>query len=78
MTRIILDAATLAKLHNLKEALQICDETGAVRAELTPVVDPADYEPTPPPELSEEELQRRLNSQKWYTTAEVIAHLEKL
>lgn len=78
MTQIILDAEAIKKLHNLTQRLQLCDETGKVLAELTPVLDPNDYEPAPPPEMSTEELQRRFNSTKWHTTAEVIAHLENL
>ena len=78
MTRIILDAASISKLHNLSQPLELCDETGTVRAQLLPVVDPSQYEPAPPPELSAEELQKRRQSSNWRTTAEVLKHLEKL
>ena len=78
MTRVTLDAATMSKLHNLSKRLQICDESGKIRAELVPVLDPADYEPAPPPELSPEELRRCFESTRWHTTAEVLARLENL
>ena len=78
MTRITLDAAMLAKLHNLTEPLEVCDESGAVLARLLPVFDPSQYEPLEP-QVSQEELRRRAQSgEKTYTTAEVLAYLEKL
>jgi hypothetical protein len=43
-----------------------------------PALDPSQYEPLQP-QISDEELQRRRNSnEKRYTTAEVLAYLEKL
>jgi hypothetical protein len=78
MTRVILDSATISKLHNLSQSLQLCDETGKVRAKLVPVIDPSDYEPVPPPEMSAEELKKCFESKRWHTTAEVLAVLEKL
>ena len=76
MTRIILDAAAMSRLHNLLKPLELCDESGTVRAQLFPVLDPSEYEEVPPPELSAEELQKRRESSKWYTTAEMLEHLE--
>ena len=77
MTRIILDAAFMTKLQNLRQPLELCDESGTVRAQLLPVLDPTDYEPIPPPELSVEELQKRRSATKWLTTAEVLEQLER-
>ena len=48
------------------------------RTKLVPVVDPADYEPVPPPELSPEELRKCFESTRWHTTAEVLRRLESL
>ena len=31
MTRIMLDAGTVAQLHNLNEVLEVCDESGKTR-----------------------------------------------
>jgi hypothetical protein len=78
MTRVFLDAATLAKLQNVTAPLEVCNEAGQVLGRLIPTVDLAQYEPWEPP-ISEEELQRReQGNEKRYTTAEVLAYLEKL
>jgi len=78
MTQIILDAAMRGKLHNLKQPLELCDETGQILARLIPVLDPSRFEPLEP-QVSEEELLRRSQSdEKTYTTTEVLAFLGKL
>ena len=78
MTRIVLDSVLREKLGNLSEPLELCDEAGQVLARLTPVVDLSQYEPLEP-QVSEEELRRREKSnERRYTTAEVLAYLEKL
>jgi len=78
MTRIILDAALRQKLNNLTQPLELCNESGQVLARLTPVLDPSQYGPLEP-QVSDEELLRRSQSgERTYTTAEVLAHLEKL
>jgi hypothetical protein len=76
MTQIILDAVTRSKLHDLKQPLDLCDESGTVLARLVPVLDPSRYEAVEEP-LSEEELQRRLQEPE-YSTEEVLRHLEGL
>ena len=78
MTRIIVDTAMQRKLHNLTEPLELCNESGKVLARVTPVLDLSQYEPLEP-QVSEGELLRRAQSEgKTYTTAEVLAYLEKL
>jgi hypothetical protein len=78
MTQLILDASMRSKLHELKQTLELCDESGQVLARLIPVLDPSAYEPLQP-QVSDEELLRRSRSdEKTYTTAEVLAHLESL
>ncbi len=77
MTQIIVDAELRGKLHDLRQPLELCDESGQVLAHLVPVLNPADYEPVEPPPLSEEELEKRRNEPD-YSTAEVLAFLEKL
>jgi hypothetical protein len=78
MTRVVLDAALRQKLHNLTQPLELCDESGQPLAHLIPLVDLSQYEPLQP-QVSDEELLRRSQSgEKTYTTAEVLAHLEKL
>jgi hypothetical protein len=74
----MLDAATLSKLHNMREPLEICDESGRVLGSLRPAVDLSEYTPLEP-QVSDEELRRRSQSKgNGYTTAEVLAYLEKL
>lgn len=78
MTRVILDAGLRQKLKNFTETLEICDESGKVQARLIPYLDPKEYGPLEP-QVSDEELIRRSQSNEpTYTTAEVLAYLEKL
>ena len=78
MTRLRIDADLPAKLLQLTEAAELCDEAGVVVGRFNPVFDPSRWEIIGP-EISEEELDRRANSQgPWYTTEEVLAHLRSL
>ena len=78
MTRVIVDEALLSKLHNLTEPLELCNASGKVLARLHPTMDLSEYENLEPT-ISKEELERRRqNKGKTYTTAEVLAYLEKL
>ncbi len=78
MTRLTLGPDLRSKLMNLTEPLELCDETGRVLAHLLPKMDPVLYEGLEP-QITREEMQRRKqNKGKTYTTAEVLAHLEKL
>ena len=76
MTRIIVDELLRSRLHNLTQPLELCDESGRIVGRLFPTEDASDYDPCRPP-LTEEETQHLLR-EKRYTTAEVLAHLEKL
>jgi hypothetical protein len=78
MTRVIVDAVLRGKLHDLNEPLELCDESGRVLAHVVPMPDLSEYEPLEP-QVSQQELSRRARaSETTYTTAEVLAHLEKL
>ncbi len=78
MSRVTLDPTLVAKLKNSLELVELCDEAGNVIGRFYPVYDKAFYDQLKP-EISEEELKRRFSSkEKRYTTAEVLAHLEKL
>jgi hypothetical protein len=77
MVQIIVDESLRNKLHQFNEPVEICDEKGQVLARVTPVDDLSQYEPCEP-QISEEELERRGRSNKWYTTDEVLAHLKSL
>jgi len=77
MTRITLDADLKARLMNLTESLELCDERGTVVARVSPVPDPAEWESVEPP-VTEAELDVQDKTGQWYTTAELFAHLERL
>jgi hypothetical protein len=76
MTRVIVDDTLRSKLHDLRVPLELCDGTGLVLARVVPILDPSKY--TLEPQISQEEVRRRRQSDEpRYTTAEVLAHLEK-
>ena len=78
MTRVVVDDALRAKLHNLSESLVLCDAAGHVFGHFVPAVDFSQWEPVSPG-VSDEELDRRARSdERRYSTAEVLAHLEGL
>ncbi len=77
MTKIVVDEALRNKLLNLTQPLELCDESGRVLASVFPKLDLSQYEPSEP-QISEEELERRMNSTEWYTTEQVLAHLKNL
>ncbi len=77
MTQIIVDEMLRNRLHNLSKPLELCDESGRVVAHVVPVLDLTQFEPWEP-SFSEEELRKQEQSGKWYTTAEVLAHLKRL
>ena len=78
MTRVIVNETLRTMLHNLAEPLELCDESGNVLARLTPTANPSLYEGLEPRITREEFRRRKQNKGKTYTTAEVLAHLEKL
>lgn len=76
MTRIIVDPQTRTKLLNLTEPLDLCDESGKLLGVFTPLSELEAAERARPP-ITDEELARRL-SEPDYSTAEVLAYLQKL
>jgi hypothetical protein len=77
MTQIIVDESLRNKLHNFNQPLELCDDSGHILARLVPVLDPSLYNLEP--QISQEEIRRRKYAkEKSYTTAEVLAYLEKL
>ena len=71
MNRIVIDSALRSKLDNLPAAVELCDETGRVVGRFTPVPDSARYSPLEP-QVSEEELQRRVDAGGGRTLAEIF------
>ena len=94
MTRIVLDSVVIEKLLSHQDVLELCDQSGQVIGHFTPtMLEVCDQSGrvvghfTPAtelqrvlkamPQLSAEELDRRRGEPR-YTTAEVLAYLEKL
>jgi hypothetical protein len=78
MAQITLDSALSSKLGGLTSVVELCDPSGRILGRFVPAVDLSEWEPISP-EVSEEELDRRARSgEKRYSTAEVLAHLERL
>jgi hypothetical protein len=78
MTQIILDSSLSLKLTDLTHPVELCDPSGRVLGQFMPRIDLSEWEPVSPA-ASEEELDRREQAgEKRYTTAEVLAYLEKL
>ena len=77
MTRLIVDSMLPEKRPSLLQPVELCDVNGRVLGHFFPQLDPSEFNLKP--QISNEELQRRKQSnEKTYTTAEVLAHLEKL
>ncbi len=79
MTRITVNDTVGNVLRTFPNPVEVCDQSGRVLGRFFPVLDPSLYEGLEP-QISEEERQRRRQSreERTYTTAEVLAHLEKL
>ena len=80
MTRITIDNTVRSLLDKVTEPVELCDESGKYFGKFVPTIEKQleGYEMLGP-EITKEELQRRMSSnERRYTTAEVIAHLEKL
>ena len=77
MTKIIVDATLREKLQNLAQPLELLDERGELLGRFTPAVK-LPGELTGEPQMSEEEWAKTKQERAPYSTAEVLAHLEKL
>jgi hypothetical protein len=74
MTKIILDANMRRYMPDLSQPFELCDETGKPLGRYLPA-----GEGQTSPLISREEIDRRKQDKgQTYTTAEVLAHLEKL
>jgi hypothetical protein len=78
MTQIFLDANLASQLTKLGQAAELCDPSGRVVGQFVPWIDLSKYEPLEPQVSREELLRRSQSKEKTYTTAEVLAYLEKL
>jgi hypothetical protein len=74
MKRIVLDSSALAKFPE-DEIVEICDESGRVLGRFRPAV----YDdPAAQPQISYEEMKRRLAEGGGRTLAEIMADWQKL
>lgn len=76
MTRITVDELLRQKLLGLEQPLEMCDASGKVVGVFTPIPVPSSTGGGEP-QLSEQELRRR-EQEPDFSTAEVLARLEKL
>jgi hypothetical protein len=77
MTQVVLDAETRRKLKDLQQPLELCDEAGHVMGLLYPLQKKS-ASGAMEPRISEEELRHREKEKGGFSTAQVLAHLEKL
>jgi hypothetical protein len=75
VSKIVLDAKLIERLRASMQTVEICDAAGNIVGLFTPKIDLSEYEELGP-EISDEELLRRAESEPRYTTAEVLRFLE--
>jgi hypothetical protein len=73
MTKIIIDAATRANLHNLDTVLQVCDEDGHTLGYFHPLPEGT---PVRSP-ISDEEIERRRQQRTGKPLAEILERLKQ-
>jgi hypothetical protein len=77
MSELIVPETVANQLQGLSHPVHLCDASGKRLGCFVPTVDPSDYDELEP-DLSDEELRRIEESNEWYSTDEVLRHLEKL
>lgn len=80
MTRVTVDANLQHLLLNFTKPLELCDESGAVRAKLVPcpAEDPNEWIDLTA-DISDEEIEKEIESgDDGYSTEELIAEIKKL
>ncbi len=78
MTQVILDEHSASRLYDISYTVELCDSSGRVLGRFVPASDLSEWEPMIP-DATEDELDRREQSnEKRFSTAEVVARLEKL
>jgi hypothetical protein len=77
MSELILPETVASQLQGLSQPVHLCDATGKRLGRFVPAVHPSAYEDLEP-DLNDEELRRIEESSEWYSTDEVLCHLEKL
>lgn len=73
MTRVVIDASTLAKLTDLYQTVELCDASGNTIGHFRPAI--LDN-PALQPQISEEEMDRRVAAGGGRSLTEILADLE--
>jgi hypothetical protein len=77
MTEFVLPEIVATQLQGFAHPVNLCDASGKKLGCFVPAVDLSEYEVLGP-EPTEEELRRAEESDDWYSTDDVLRHLEKL
>ena len=75
MTKVTLDAATLAKLKDLNELLEVCDESGRTLGYFHPVVPSESLKAMSP--FSDEEIEEFRQQRTGRPLSEILSDLNK-
>jgi len=73
MTRLMIDAATRGKLRGLTEPMEFTDESGRVLGHFVPAANADPREP----QISQEEIDRRLRAGGGRSLADILKELEQ-
>ena len=77
MTNIVVPEIVACQLQGLPHPVTLCNSSGKTLGCFMPAVDLSQYE-FEGPEPTESELREAERSPKWYSTPEVLQHLDKL
>jgi len=77
MTRIVVDKTIRSQLGDGKHILELCDDSGRIFGHFLPLLTPSQGN-TKEPQISEEEIQSRLQAGRGRTLAEILADLGKM
>jgi hypothetical protein len=77
MSELIVPETIAAQLQGMVHPIHLCDPSGKRLGRFVPELDLSEYE-IAGPDPTEEELREIEQSTEWYSTAEVLEHLEKL
>jgi hypothetical protein len=77
MTRLIVDPIIQSRLGDGKHILELCDSSGRVLGHFLPLLSTS-QESTKEPQISDEEIQRRLREGGGRPLADILTDLEKL
>jgi hypothetical protein len=75
MTRLVLDAATRARLHNLDSLVEVCDESGQLLGYFHPVAPGLSSAPPRRSPFTDDELQKRRQQRAGRPLREILDRL---